>query len=185
MKDINLLSQVNEDKNENKNLAIGKQLSVVFASVLLLTLIAFISIALIQSKLAADEAVLAQKIAAYTPILTVKKDIQVRQDKIGQLSEIIGIMTSNTTVNTKIIEGVAAVMPEPVFIINYAGDKLGNLTISGKAKDMDSIAYFVSKLKGIGLFSDVYLSNLSNNNSETANSKSEGYNFSAFLKLSK
>lgn len=184
MKDINLLSQA-KDKHERKYLAIGKQLGIVFSAVLILALIAFGTIALLQSKLSADEVVLAKKITAYSPILTVKKDIQVKQEKITQLSGIISIMASNTTVNTKIIDGVAAVMPEPVFIINYAGDKLGNLTISGKSKDMDSIAYFVAKLKGIGLFSDVYLSNLSNNNSDTSNSGSAGYNFSAQLKLNK
>ena len=96
---------------------------------------------------------------------------------------------ANSTLNTRILEGISSVTPDNVFLVNYALDQTGNLNIMGKAKDMDSIAYFISKLKGSGLFSDVYLSNvssdISNNANTSPNSGSPGYNFVALLTLKK
>lgn len=184
MKDINLLS-LNDQKNEREYIAIGKQLGIVLSAVLLVSLIGYGTLAIFQWKLAANEVVIEQRITAASPILLLKKDLQVKQDKANQLSGIIVTMDANTTINTRITDGIAGVMPENIFLLNYAVDKTGNLNLLGKSKDMDSIAYFVSKLKGIGLFSDVYLSNISSNNSDSSNSESTDYNFTALLKLKK
>jgi len=184
LKDINLLS-LKDQKKEREYMAIGKLLGIVVLAVLVVSLLGYGTLALFQSKLAADEVLIELRITAASPILTVKKDMQVKQDKINQITGIIGTMDANTTINTRITDGIAGVMPDNIFLLNYAVDKSGSLNLVGKSKDMDSIAYFVSKLKGTGLFSDVYLSNISSNNSDSSNSGSADYNFSALLKLKK
>ncbi|MDR3543322.1 MAG: PilN domain-containing protein [Desulfosporosinus sp.] len=182
MKDINLLS-LNDQKNEREFMAIGKLMVIVFAAILLVSLIGYGTLDLIQWKYTAEEVAIEQRIRIASPIVLVKKDLQVKQEKVKQLSGIIDTMDANTTLNTRITDGIAGVMPDNIFLLNYAVDKSGKLNLLGKSKDMDSIAYFVAKLKGTGLFSDVYLSNISSNTSDSSNSGSSGYNFSALLKL--
>ena len=184
MKDINLLS-LNDQKKEREYMAIGKLLVIVLVVVLLVSFIVYGTLSLMQWRLAKDEVSIEQRIKAASSILSVKKDIQVKQDKANQLAAIINTMETNSTINTRITDGIAGTMPDNIFLLNYSVDKSGNINLMGKSKDMDSIAYFVSKLKGVGLFSDVYLSNISSNNSDSSSSGSADYSFTALVKLKK
>ena len=189
MKDINLISQSHLQKKEGLNSGIVQQLGIAVAAVLVLGILGYGILAFLQVRLTTKEAAIEQKIKAASPIVAVKKDIQVKQDKIDQLSGIVDLVMAQSVLNTRILDGISSVMPENVFVVNYALDQTGALNILGKSKDMDSIAYFISKLKGSGLFSDVYLSNVSSNISNSSNpnasSGSTDYNFSALLTLKK
>ena len=189
MKDINLISQSHQQKKDRQNSGIGQQLGIVFLVVLTLGMLGYGILAFLQVRLATKEVAIEQKIKAAAPIVALKRDIQLKQDKIDQLSGMVNLVVAQSAFNTRVFEGISSVMPENVFMVSYALDQTGNLNIMGKSKDMDSIAYFISKLKGTGLFSDVYLSNVSSNSSNTANtnpnSGSTGYNFAALLSLKK
>lgn len=189
MKDINLISQSSQQKKELQNSGIGQQLRIAFLVVLVLGALGYGILALLLSRLTTQEVTLQQKIKAASPIVALKNDIQVKQDKINQLSGMVDLVGAQSTLNTRILDGISSVMPDNVFMVNYALDQTGNLNIMGKAKDMDSIAYFISKLKGSGLFSDVYLSNVSSNTSNNVNTSpnagSAGYNFAALLTVKK
>ena len=185
MKDINLISRTLQQKKERQNSGIAYQLGIAFLVVLVLGGLGYGILAFLEVRLATKELAIEQKIKAATPIVALKSDLQVRQDKINQLSGIVDLVMAQSTLNTRILDGISSVMPENVFAVNYALDQTGNLNIMGKSKDMESIAYFISKLKGTGLFSDVYLSNVSSNISNNANtnpnSGSIEYNFAALL----
>lgn len=189
MKDINLISQSHQQKKDRQQSGIGLQLGIAILVVLALGALGYGILAFLQGRLATKEMAIAQKIKAATPIVALKSDIQVKQDKINQLSGMVDLVVAQSAFNTRLFDGISSVMPENVFMVNYALDQTGNLNIMGKSKDMDSIAYFISKLKGTGLFSDVYLSNVSSNNSNKANtnpnSSSTEYNFAALLALKK
>lgn len=189
MKDINLISQSQKQKKEQQNSGLGQKLGIAFLVVLTLGALGYGTLAYLQARLATKEAAIAQKIKDASPIVEVKKDIQTKQDKINQLSGIVDLVVAQSTLNTRLLDGISSVMPENVFAVNYALDQTGNLNIMGKSKDMDSIAYFIHKLKGTGLFSDVYLSNvssaISNNANNNLNSDSTEYNFAALLTVLK
>lgn len=189
MKDINLISQSRQQKKEGQSSGMAQQLGIAFLVVLALGMLVYGVLAFLQSRLATKEVAIEQKIKEASPIVGVKKDIQLKQDKIDQLSGIVDLVVAQSTLNTRILDGISSVLPENVFSVSYALDQTGNLNIMGKAKDMDSIAYFIAKLKGTGLFSDVYLSNLSSNVTDKANSNpdsgSTGYNFAALLAVKK
>ena len=189
MKDINLISQSQRQKKDRQNSGRGQQLGIAFLVVLALGTLGYGTLAFLQVRLARNEVAIEQKIKAASPIVAVKKEIQVKQDKIDQLSGIVDLVVAQSALNTRILDGISSVMPENVFAVNYALDQTGNLNIMGKAKDMDSIAYFISKLKGSRLFSDVYLSNVSSNISNNANSNPNfgltEFNFAALLTLKK
>jgi len=189
LKDINLISQSHQQKKERQNSGIGQQLGIAFLVVLALGMLGYGVLAFLQVRLATKEVAIEQKIKTASPIVAVKSDIQVKQDKINQLSGIVDLVVAQSTLNTRILDGISSVMPGNVFAVNYALDQTGNLNIMGKSKDMDSIAYFIFKLKGTGLFSDVYLSNvssnISNNATSNANSGSTEFNFAALLTLKK
>ena len=185
MKDINLISRTLQQKKERQNSGIAHQLGIALLVVLVLGGLGYGTLTFLEVRLATKEVAIAQKIKAATPIVALKSDIQVKQDKINQLSGIVDLVMAQSTLNTRILDGISSVMPESVFAVNYALDQTGNLNIMGKSKDMESIAYFISKLKGTGLFSDVYLSNVSSNISNNANPNPNSglieYNFVALL----
>jgi type IV pilus assembly protein PilN len=191
MKDINLISQSQQQKKERLSSGIAQQLGIAFLVVLVLGMLGYGIIAFLQSRLTSKEVAIQQNIKAASPIVAIKQDIQVKQDKINQLSGIVDLVVAQSVLNTRILDGISNVMPDNVFIVNYALDQSGSLNIMGKSKDMDSIAYFIHKLKGSGLFTDVYLSNVSGNSSGNSNSNanvtsgSTDYNFSALLTLKK
>ena len=189
MKDINLISQSHQQKKGRQNSGIGQQLGIAFLVVLALGMLGYGVLAFLQGGLATKEVAIQQKIKDGAPIVAVKRDIQVKQDKIDQLSGIVDLVAAQSTFNTRILDGISSVMPENVFTVSYALDQTGNLNIMGKSKDMESIAYFIFKLKGTGLFSDVYISNVSSTVSDKANpnpdSGSTGYNFAALVTLKK
>ena len=189
MKDINLISQSYQQMKDRQPSGLGQKLGIAFVVVLVLGIFGFEVLEFLQVRLATQEAAIEQKIKVASPIVAVKKEIQVKQDKINQLSGIVDLVVAQSVLNTRILDGISSVMPENVFVVNYALDQTGALNIMGKSKDMESIAYFISKLKGSGLFSDVYLSNVSSSISNTsntnANSGSTEYNFAALLTLKK
>lgn len=191
MKDINLISQSRQQKKERQSNGMSQKLGIAFLAVLALGALGYGILAFLQVRLAAKEVAIQQLIKAASPIVELKKDIQVKQDKINQLSGIVDLVVAQSTFNTRIFEGISSVMPESIFIVNYALDQTGNLNIMGKSKDMESIAYFISELKGIGLFSDVYLSNMSSsiisntNSNPNPNPSLTEYNFAALLTLKK
>lgn len=193
MKDINLISQSQQQKKDQQNSGIGQQLGIAFLVVLILGTLGYGVLLFLQIKLATKEVAIEQKIKEAAPIVVLKRDIQLKQDKINQLSGIVDLVVAQSTLNTRILEGISNVMPENVFVVNYALNQTGDLNIMGKSKDMDSIAYFISKLKGSGLFSDVYLSNVSSSSSSSSGNSantnlSSGlteYNFAALLTLKK
>lgn len=191
MKDINLISQSHQLNKERQNAGVGQQLGIAFLIVLALGMLGYGVLGFLQSRLATKELAIAQKIKEAAPIVELKSDIQIKEDKIKQLSGIIDLVVAQSTFNTRILEGISSVMPETVFMVNYAIDQTGNINIMGKSQDMDSIAYFISELKGSGLFSDVYLSNVSSstiNKTNTDTNLDSGlteYNFSALLTLEK
>lgn len=188
LKDINLISQSHQQKRERQNSGMGQKLGIAFLVVLALGALGYGTLAILQARLATKEVAIEQKIKEAAPVVALKKDIQVKQDKINQLTGIVDLVVAQSMLNTRIFEGISSVMPENVFIVNYALSQTGDLNILGKAKDRDSIAYFIYKLKGSGLFSDVYLSNVSgavSNTTETDPSGLTEYNFSALLTLKK
>ena len=187
MKDINLISKFQQQKKERQNSGIGQQLRIVFLVVLVLAGIGYGILAFLQVRLGTKEVAIEQKIKAASPIVALKKDIQIKQDKINQLSGIADLVEAQSTLNTRILDHISSVMPENIFMVNYTLDQTGTLNIMGKSKDMDSIAYFISKLKGTRLFSDVYLSNasISNNVNNSPNPGATEYNFAALLTLIK
>lgn len=188
MKDINLISRSRQEKKERLSSGLGQQLGIAFLVILVLGALGYGVIALLQIRLESKEAAIEQKIKAASPIVAVKKDIQDKQNKISQLSEVVDLVVARSVLNTRILDGISGVMPENVFMVNYALDPTGQLNIIGKSKDMESIAYFIAKLKDSGLFSDVYLSNISNskvNSNTETNSGTTEYNFSVVLTLKK
>ena len=76
MKDINLISQSNQQKKERQISGIGQQLGIAFLVVLALGALGYGILALLQSRLATKELVAQQQIKAATPIVAVKRDIQ-------------------------------------------------------------------------------------------------------------
>lgn len=186
MKDINLLSQSHQQKRERQNSGMGQKLGIAILVVLTLGGLGYGILAFLQARLASEERAIEQKIKEATPIVELKKDIQVKQEKINQLSEMVDLVMAQSMINTRIFEGISRVMPENVFIVNYALSQSADLSIIGKAKDRDSIAYFIHELKDSGMFSDVYLSNVSVTASKTAETDPSDiteYNFSALLTL--
>lgn len=186
MKDINLLSQSRQQKKEGRISGIGQQLGIVFVIVLALGMISYGVLIFLKVRLAAKEAAIEQQIKAASSIVQVKKDIQSKKDKANQLSGMVDLVNAQSIINTRILDGIASVMPENVFMVNYALNQTDQLNIIGKSKDMDSIAYFIAKLKASGLFSDVYLSTVSGStDSKDKNSPTTDYNFAALLTLGK
>ncbi|EGW40343.1 PilN domain-containing protein [Desulfosporosinus sp. OT] len=188
MKDINLISQSQQQKKDRQNSGISLQLGIAFLVVLALGMVGYGILTFLEVRLAAKEMAIEQQIKAASPIVTVKKEIQGKQDKINQLSGIVDLVSARSTLNTRVLDGISSVMPENVFIVNYALDQTGNLNIIGKSKDMDSIAYFIAKLKGSGLFSNVYLGNVggsTNSGNTDPNAETTEYNFAAILTLEK
>ena len=186
MKDINLISQFHQQKKERQYSGIGQQLGIAVLVVLALGALVYGSLAFLQVRLATKELAVEQRIKAASPIVEVKRDIQVKQGKIEQLSGMVDLVVAQSTVNTRLLEGISSVMPEDVFMVSYELNQSGDLNIMGKSKTMDSIAYFIAKLKDSGLFSGAYLSNVSSNNAATnSNAGVIEYNFSALLTLKK
>lgn len=186
MKDINLISQFHKQRQKDQIPGMGRQLGIAFLAFFAIGLLAYGTLAFLQARLTAKEAAIEQQIKAASPIVEVKKNIQDKQNKITQLSGIVDLVSAQSKLNTRIWDGISKAMPENVFMVNYAIDQSGNLNIMGKAKDMDSIAYFISKLKASGLFSDVYLSNVSSGSvTKNLNSGPTEYNFAAQLTLEK
>lgn len=187
MKDINLISKSTQQKRERQNSGVSHKLGIAILAVLILGMLGYGTLAFLQARLTTQEMALQQKIKESAPIVALKKDIQIKQDKINKLSEVANLVEAQSTFNTRLFEGISKVMPENIFIVNYAVSQNGELNIIGKAKDRDSIAYFIHKLKEIGLFSDVYLSNVSSvtTNTETNSSGVAEHNFSALLTLKK
>lgn len=189
MKDINLISQSQQLNKERQNAGIGQQLGIAFLIVLAIGILGYGALAFLQGRLATKEVAIEQKIKEAAPVVALKSDIQIKQNKINQLSGIVDLVMAQSTFNTRILEGISSVMPETVFIVNYAIDQTGNLNIMGKSQDMDSIAFFIYELKGSGLFSDVYISNVSSTNSNNAKTNLDSalteYNFAALLTLEK
>lgn len=181
MNDINLLQD--EQKSQHGYQVFVRPSMIILAGVLLVSLLSCGILALIEWKISMDEKAIDQKIRTYAALETEKKDIQVKQEKIDQMSSLIKTVVANTTINTHILDGVAGVMPENVFMLNYSVDKSGNLNLVGKSKDMNNIAYFVYKLKGTGLFTDVSLTNINNTKGSNSNSGADIYDFTAVLKL--
>jgi len=188
LKDINLISQSHQQKRERQNSGMGQKLGIAALVVLALGALGYGTLTILQAKIEAKQVAIAQKIKEAAPIVELKNNIQVRQDKINQLSGIVDLVVAQSTFNTRIFDRISSVMPENVFIVNYALSQTGDLNIIGKAKDRDSIAYFIYNLKGSGLFSDVYLSNVSGTASNATESNPTGlteYNFSALLTMKK
>lgn len=186
MKDINLISQFHQQKKERQYSGLGQQLGIAVLMVLVLGTLIYGSLAFLQARLVTKEVAIEQRIKAATPIVQVKKDIQVKQGKIEQLSGMVDLVVAQSPINTRLLEGISSVMPDNVFMVSYALNQSGNLNIIGKSKNMDSIAYFIAKLKERGLFSDAYLSNVSSNSAATnPNAGLTEYNFSALLTLKK
>lgn len=188
MKDINLISGSGQKKSEDQDSGRSKKLGAVILAVLLTGMLGYGGMAFLQERLEKKEAAIKQKIKEAEPIVELKRNIAGRQEKINKLSGIVDLLNAQTTINTRIFEGIASVMPEKIFIVNYAVSQQGELNILGKAKDMDSIAYFVHELKNKGLFANVYLSNVSNvinNNANAAQPEAAEFNFSILLTLKK
>ncbi|AFQ43006.1 PilN domain-containing protein [Desulfosporosinus meridiei] len=188
MKDINLIAKSLQQKREHQNSGMGQKLLFSILIVLLVGALGYGVLAFLKARLVTKEEAIAQKIKEAAPIVELKKNILVKEQKITQLSEVIDMANAQSILNTKILDGISKVLPEDVFIVNYAVSQAGELNIIGKARDMDSIAYFVHELKESGLFSDVYLSNVSSTISKSSDSNPTGiteYNFSALLTLKK
>ncbi|MEA4901302.1 PilN domain-containing protein [Desulfitobacterium sp.] len=183
MRDINLLQS--ERKSDRGYFKYIKPLYFILAGVLLVSLATYGVLMFIDGRTQTNEKAVAQKIITYSDIETEKKEIQTKQDKITQMSGIIQTIVAGTTINTRILDGVSGVMPENVFIVNYAADKSGNLNLVGKSQDMSNIAYFIYKLKGTGLFTDVSLTSISGSKGNNSNSETGIYDFTAVLKLKK
>lgn len=187
MKDINLISKTQQQKRERQNAGMSQKLGIAILAVLLLGSLGYGILVFLKARLVTKEEAIEQKIKEAAPVVELKKNIQTKQEKINKLSGMVDLVNAQSTINTKILDGISNVMSEDVFIVNYAVSQAGELNVMGKAKDMDSIAYFIYKLKGIGLFSDVYLSNVSNTVSKSSTNPSElsEYNFSLLLTLKK
>ena len=186
MKDINLISQFQQQKKDPQISVLSRRLGIACLIVLAISLLSYGVLAFLQFRLGTKETLMQKTIKEAIPIVTLKNNIRDKQNSINQLSKIVDLVTARSIIDTKILDGIAKVMPDNVFLVNYSVDQSGNLNIMGKSKDMDSIAYFISKLKGTGLFSNVYLSNLSGGSSNgNQNVGSSGYNFAVLLTLVK
>ncbi|SDH92204.1 PilN domain-containing protein [Desulfosporosinus hippei] len=186
MKDINLILKTQQQKRERQNSGMSQKFGIAVIAVLVLGLFGYGILTFLHTRLEKKELAIEQKIAEAAPVVELKKNISAKQEKINKLSGMVDLVASQSTINTRIFEGISSVMPESVFIVNYSVSQTGEFNIIGKAKDMDSIAYFVHELKGNGLFSDVYLSNVSDTTSKNTETRVEPeYNFSVLLTLKK
>ncbi len=104
-------------------------------------------------------------------------DYNSKNEKLNRLNSIITAASNVNTDMTKVLDKVGSVTPDEVSTLKLAFQDKGNITADGSSKNNDSIAYFIYKLKQTGIFLDVTVKSIKQDD------KTGNYIFSLILSL--
>ena len=181
MYDINLLPHAKNQGEKRESLGRLSVAAIAFASIILLAGGVYGILHYLESNVLKEQQELDGKVKVYTTINETKKNIRQREDKVKRMSGVMEAATKDSVLNTRLLERISAISPENVFLMNYSVAKAGDINLSGRSKDRESIAHYLYTLRETGLFSEVSVKSITTNASEGG--KSADYSFTASLKL--
>jgi type IV pilus assembly protein PilM len=161
-------------------------LIITFSVFILLSLglgVNYIIMDIAQNKLLLEETDLNNKIASYSELTTVKKELSDSEERVSVLSTIEEISIATGLQTSNFLNVLAKMLPDEIFAISVSvsGDK--TLSLNGKSSTREAIAYFVNNLIENELFTEVQLSSVVSTSMQ--NDTAVDYNFVISLKVIK
>jgi Tfp pilus assembly protein PilN len=143
----------------------------------------YIFMDLVHNRLLLEETELNNKIASYSELSTVKKELSDSEERISVLSTVEAVSVATGLQTSNFLNVMAKMLPDEVFAISVSvtGDK--TLSLNGKSFTREAIAYFVNNLTKNELFAEVELSSVVSTSMQ--NDTAVDYNFVISLKVMK
>jgi type IV pilus assembly protein PilM len=107
-----------------------------------------------------DAESLEQRMAVYSEVNSIKRDIAAAQGSIDNIGAILETADKSAAKNTKILEGIMSAMPKGVFIQSYSASS-GTVSMAGIAKTRPDIAEYIYRLRSSGIFGSVTVGSIS------------------------
>jgi len=139
----------------------------ILAGVAIVSVIAYAAMYFQQDALQKKDAALKEIMKTYSVVDQTKADKQQRDIRVNQMNAVMDAERGGFPKNTKVFKTISDATPDDIFMMNYSLNSTGDISITGKSKNSDSVAYFLYKLKGTGLFSDISIININSRLSDT------------------
>lgn len=181
--DLNLMPYL---KTMEKNKAKTGRMFLSIASagiVLVLAIGAYAFMYFMQRQLEGKQEKLQQSIKSYSEVNKLKNRMIENDKKITEMGSILTAYANNSISGTSVLSDLTGQIPENIFLLNLSTSTGGDLVLSGKSKDTESIAYLIRRLKQSGRFSSINVKGINSRVSE--NGAAEDYTFSASIKIGK
>ncbi|MDP4093532.1 MAG: PilN domain-containing protein [Bacillota bacterium] len=187
MYDINLLQK---KKKQSKYSFITDRVKILLACMVGAAFILAAStgiVMLLDSNYKKDNDQLNKHIATMSSINKVKQDLSQKQAKSARMTAFAKAVSAYTQANTQLFDSISKTMPDNIFFLNYSLSADGDINISGKSKDRESVAYFLYNLNQTGAFSDASIKSITSNSSSNNGKAAEitDYSFTITLKIKK
>ena len=167
MSDINLIPKLYREDKKSFKVSRGAILSVGLILILCIYGVGYYLIQKEYDVFKKEEMTLNVKISKYKEINEVKDRLDFKMVKLKKMTDLLEASYKISKHNTYIFSSILEYLPQGIYIRDYSIDPNDSIKIVARTFNSADISYFIYSLKQSGKFTDVKVSSITLNKSQT------------------